>query len=309
MKKLFAITLLWATAVAMAFAADPIKVTANLSTNNVTIGDLVTLKIHVDHPAGARAQLPDFNREKRVIAREQKATPSKTGGTDFDVVITSFTPGSHLVSTGEVSVLTADNKTMSTRFPDVMLRVQSLIVDSNSAVLAGLKSPVMWKRPLPWQLAWMIPLALVIAGLIWWWIRWLRRRALIPKPPPPPIPPHVKAMEALQSLLAKQWIEQENIEPFYVELSNIARHYIEDRFNLRAPEQTTEEFIRTTASSPILSLDHRQLTASFLEQCDLVKFAKHRPGSDDMRAAFGAAERLVRETVPPPPTPTEVSKP
>ena len=42
---------------------------------------------------------------------------------------------------------------------------------------------------------------------------------------PPPLPaPHVTALEALRQLQAKGWIEQRNIEPFYVELSTIARH-------------------------------------------------------------------------------------
>lgn len=289
-------------------SVSPMNIAATLSTNNIHIGDLAVLKVHVDHPEGARVLLPDFGREKRVITRDQKSQPSKTGGTDFLVTLTSFTPGSHLVSTGLVTLSLADNKTITSPFPDVTLRVQSLITDTNQP-LAGLKAPVMWKRPLPWHLMWIIPSVIALAILIAWLISYLRKRAAMPAPRPPPIPPHEKALRALHGLLAKQWIEQENIEPFYVELSGIARHYIEDRFDLRAPEQTTEEFIRTTANSPVLSADHRQLTSSFLEQCDLVKFAKHRPGADDMRAAYSAAERLVQETIPPPPPPTAGAKP
>jgi len=126
----------------------------------------------------------------------------------------------------------------------------------------------------------------------------LARRIKMPPPLPPPVPPHERALHALAGLLSKHWIEQANVEPFYVELSDIVRRYIEDRFQLRAPEQTTEEFIRATANSALLSHDHRKLTSSFLEQCDLVKFARHRPGADDMRAAYSAGERLVRETTP-----------
>ena len=280
-------------------SAEPLRVTATLSTNNISIGDLATLKIHVDHPADARVQLPDFNREKRVIAREQKSQPSKTGGTDFEITLTSLTPGSHLVSTGLVSAMLADGKTIESPFPDVTLRVQSLITDTNAA-LVGIKSPVRWSRPFGERLAIIAAGILAVAALIAWLIWWLRRRAQIPPPPPPVIPPHDRALRALQDLLAKQWIEQENIEPFYVELSGIARHYIEERFDLHAPEQTTEEFIRTATHSTVLSRDHRQLMSAFLEQCDLVKFAKYRPGAEDMRAAFEAAERLVRETMPPP---------
>lgn len=297
MKRLLPWLLLCAAGVSPAGAAEAPRVTAALSTNNIHIGDVVTLKVHVDHPAGARAQLPDFGREKRVVVRDQKAAAAEKGGTDFTVVLTSLTPGSHVVSTGVVSALLADGTTVAAPFPDLTLRVQSLIAETNQ-VLAGIKPPVRWKRPLPWQLAWMIPLGLLVVALAAYALRRLLRRVKAPAPPPPPIPPHERALRELAELLARQWIEQRNVEPFYVALSGIVRRYIEDRFHLRAPEQTTEEFIRAAANSAALSYDHRQLTTSFLEQCDLVKFARHQPGEADMRAAHDAAGRLVRETIP-----------
>lgn len=81
-------------------------------------------------------------------------------------------------------------------------------------------------------------------------------------------------------------------------MSGIVRHYLEDRFGLRAPERTTEEFIRDALASRALSAAHRELVAGFLEQSDLVKFARHAPGQADMRNALDSAERLVRETMP-----------
>ena len=47
-----------------------------------------------------------------------------------------------------------------------------------------------------------------------------------------------------------------------------------------------------------LSDAHRDLVAGFLEQSDLVKFARHAPGPADMRNALDSAERLVHETMP-----------
>jgi hypothetical protein len=64
------------------------------------------------------------------------------------------------------------------------------------------------------------------------------------------------------------------------------------------PERTTEEFIRDALSSRKLSDAHQTLVAGFLEQSDLVKFARHAPGQSDMRNALDSAERLVRETMP-----------
>ena len=67
---------------------------------------------------------------------------------------------------------------------------------------------------------------------------------------------------------------------------------------LRAPERTTEEFIRDALSSKKLTDAHRDLVAGYLEQSDLVKFARHAPGPTDMHNALDSAERLVRETMP-----------
>jgi hypothetical protein len=72
--------------------------------------------------------------------------------------------------------------------------------------------------------------------------------------------------------------------------------YLEERFQLRAPDRTTEEFLqdlrRTTA------LDDTQKTAltGFLEHCDLVKFARFEPSEDVLRGLHESALRLVDET-------------
>ena len=114
-----------------------------------------------------------------------------------------------------------------------------------------------------------------------------------------PIDPYQLAIPALQKLLGPGWIESGHIGPFYVELSGIVRAYLENRYELHAPEQTTEEFIREAGASGLLSPEHRRLVIDFLTQCDLVKFARAEPSSSDMHEAFNAAERLVRETRPP----------
>ena len=48
----------------------------------------------------------------------------------------------------------------------------------------------------------------------------------------------------------------------------------------------------------LLAPAHQERLQAFLEQCDLVKFARHRPAPGDAAAALEAAERLVRETRP-----------
>ena len=46
----------------------------------------------------------------------------------------------------------------------------------------------------------------------------------------------------------------------------------------------------------MLPPQHMALLGAFLAEADLVKFARLRPGKEDMERAFGVAERFVRET-------------
>ena len=150
--------------------------------------------------------------------------------------------------------------------------------------------------PLP-RWVWAIPTIILAALATALLVRaGLRRRRRRPAPPPPP--PHAAALDALARLRERGWIEAGAVEPFFVEVSRIVRVYIEGRFGLRAPEQTTEEFLRAAGASAALAPEARALAAAFLEQCDLVKFARARPGAAEMRGALAAAERLVRETAP-----------
>ena len=85
-------------------------------------------------------------------------------------------------------------------------------------------------------------------------------------------------------------------DEWYVELSSIVRRYLEDRHGVRAPELTTEEFLRAAGSSTELSGSHRELLTKFLAQCDRVKFAAYVPGESESREAFEAARRFLLET-------------
>ena len=86
------------------------------------------------------------------------------------------------------------------------------------------------------------------------------------------------------------------MDRFYTELSGVVRHYIEDRFGLRAPEQTTEEFLQELTRRLMLVDAQRLALSHFLEQCDLVKFAKVRPTTHEGGTALRAARTFVEAT-------------
>ena len=137
-----------------------------------------------------------------------------------------------------------------------------------------------------------VVLVLAVVGFVLW--RRARRRRL--QRPEPSEAAHLLALAALDRLQSDDLITLQHVEEFYVRVSSILRYYIEWRFGLRAPEQTTEEFLDAmlVAGGPIA--EYRDLLSAFLKHCDLVKFARHQPATDDMHNALQRAREFVEQT-------------
>lgn len=85
-------------------------------------------------------------------------------------------------------------------------------------------------------------------------------------------------------------------DAWFVDLSSIVRHYLEGRYQVRAPELTTVEFLQEARRVAGLSAEHRDLLTAFLERCDRVKFAGYRPDADESLATLKAARAFVEDT-------------
>lgn len=112
----------------------------------------------------------------------------------------------------------------------------------------------------------------------------------------PQKPAHEIAYEQLEKLKTKDLIRQGKIKEYYSEVSDIIRHYLENRFLLKAPEMTTEEFLFYVRDYSQLISGHKTLLKEFLLACDLVKFAKYAPSFGEMDAIFLSAKKVVDET-------------
>lgn len=86
------------------------------------------------------------------------------------------------------------------------------------------------------------------------------------------------------------------LDAFYVSLSGIVRRYLEGRFGLHSPEQTTDEFLEQLSISPDLGRSHQDLLQEFLRDADLVKFAHHVPDEGGVRLSIDLAQRFLEET-------------
>jgi hypothetical protein len=173
------------------------------------------------------------------------------------------------------------------------LTITNLPAQAGTNDIRALKPPV--EIPNFWIWVWVGIGVLVVAAAIFaiWWSS--RKKVAMP-PIVPIIPPHEEARKKLQEALAM--LDQP--KPFCVLVSDTVRVYLEKRFDFRAPDRTTEEFLYELKATDRLLPDQKESLGEFLSVCDMVKFAKYEPGKPELQALHNSASRLIDETEPQP---------
>ena len=300
-----ALLLLLAAALARADEPPPlVTVHADATPDSTTIGTRVRYTVTVNAPKGIEIvvaqpaerigdmDIVDFGTEQPAATADGRVVFKRW----WQVV--AWEPGHHLLSSPEVRFRPPGGELATAPGADVGVTVESLLAKApEGADLRDVKAPdpipIDW-RPYYWIGGGVLAL-LLLAALAWRFFIRPPRAA----PAAPPTPAHVIALAALDALRARKLAEHGAFKDFYSTLSDIVRRYLEDRFNVRAPEMTTEEFLLVTSRDGRLSVPHRRLLGEFLNESDMVKFARHVPTVPDSERAFEAARRFVGDTTEP----------
>jgi len=106
--------------------------------------------------------------------------------------------------------------------------------------------------------------------------------------------PRERALKELAVLLAKDLPGKQRVKDFYVELTMIVRRYIERQHAIRAPEQTTEEFLAAAARDNRFPESAVVRLTAFLRAADLVKFADDHPSAETVHGATQTARDYIQ---------------
>jgi hypothetical protein len=285
----------------------PVVATVRLSPPNPSIGDPLGLELEVRAEPDVELLMPEFGEaldrfsivdfthseaaddEGRTISRQQYTlAPSRSGAQVIPQLLVEF-------------VDRRDGRDPSPEGEDAYeLLTAALEFEVAAALPEGasleLREPLgkLGAREMPGRhrtLWLLIALVAVAAGayfgiraLAVWRSRSLRRSA------------YDLAKADLDALLMAPRPGAREMDAFFVQLSGIVRRYLENRFGLRSPELTTEEFVEELANSPDLVRSHQQLLREFLNRADLVKFAHVLPDPTDVELSLESARSFLEAT-------------
>jgi hypothetical protein len=298
MRHVLALVLLVA---ATAFGDDaPVAVRARVEPDTVAIGRRFRYLLEVESAPGAEV----------VVAQ-----PSEHIG-DFDIVdfgieppieqngrtllrrwyaLIGYTPGQHVVKSPPVQFRPPGEELRDVTAAETQVTIASALHTAGTVTdIRDIKAPE--PVPVDWRPYYLLGGGLVALALVALVLHRVLTRPRRVAAVAPPRPAHEIAAEALERLRQRRLIEEGAFKEYYSTLSGIVRAYVEQRFDIRAPEMTTEEFLLVSARSGKLVGPHRALLADFLTESDLVKFARHLPAIADSERAFTAARRFVDET-------------
>jgi hypothetical protein len=135
----------------------------------------------------------------------------------------------------------------------------------------------------PYAVAAAVAACLAVAAVVWW--RRRRARAL---------PSDQVALRELAA--ARAAIGVGDPHDVSLRVSDAVRRYVEATFDIHAPRRTTEELLNDLmrASSPVAP--YRAELGTFLELCDLAKYARFALSAQQMTDIVDHAEGFVRAT-------------
>lgn len=280
----------------------PSRIHMAVDTARVTVGDRIHLQVAVDHPPSSRVVWPDSLDLSPFEVLDARTTSPREGDgivrSVLSLTLAAFELGDLEVPSFRVEVVDARGTSEVLETNRYGVRVESVGLDEGGDI-REIKGPLRLPRALGPVLLWALGAGLA-ALLAWVWYRRSKRRT--PgrnggKPGPPSRPPHEVALEALARLEASPLLERGEVKEYHIRVSEILRAYVEGRFQVPALEMTTWDITRglerVGLEGPVLERLRR-----FLDRCDLVKFAKHRPGEEESRAVLADGRRFVEDTIP-----------
>ncbi|HPS37158.1 MAG TPA: hypothetical protein PLL75_05470 [Candidatus Omnitrophota bacterium] len=279
--------------------ADDIRVKAEVDKGFLTIGDLVTYIVTIEHGPDIRilSSIPapesDILEIKKVEDLRKKEKKKIVEGRKF--VLTTFRLGEFVLDPVTVRYQQdgQPEKTITTN--KLYLTVKSVAGEAPQEDIRDVKSVVPFALRLR-KLFWVLGILLAVLAGFLIYRRFLKKKAAA-ETETSPLTAEEEALRQLTELFESDLIKRGLIKMYYLRLSEILRVYFERRYKILAVESTTIETLRALRTLRLESGLYQKIQAT-LEAADLAKFAKWVPTAPEVMRLSKNSEEIIKESVP-----------
>lgn len=286
--------------------AQQIKATARIDSTNILLGDQIEYFLEIEYPKNVTVEFPNISDSLQSLI--EVLGKSKIDTIDLDdkafqkqmrsYTITCFDSGSYRIAPKWFKI-NVNGITDSVPTNGVSLFVHSMAIDTTRG-LTDIKmpysAPLTLKEVTPYILG-IILIAAIIFLIIYSIKRKKKNKPFFTLPAKPKEPAHIVALRELDRIKNEKIWQKEKTKQYYSEVTDVLRTYIEERFDIRAMEQTTDEILDGFRYRKDL-LTEKSFTnlSQILSLADLVKFAKYKTLPDDDNLTLVNSYFFVNET-------------
>ncbi len=303
MVRSFLITLTVLLFSSISLLAQEVTIIASVDSSDYLVGDYINYTIEVRSPEELQIQTPAVtdsvkNLELIKLEKPAKLKDESTNVTRFSYVFSFYDSSEITIPAIPVKYKTkADSVYKSSLTNPVTFAVHTVKVNHQEDikdVKEPITIPIDWKFWIIFTLIFLVLLAITL---------YLYRRYKLKKLQQPvvkkvvKIPIHVTALAQLDNLEREKLWQNGKVKEYHSRITEIIRDYFEKRFELPALELTTSESIlqleQVSEARNVV-----QITGEFLNNADLVKFAKYIPLDSINQEMMKQAKEIIQKTIP-----------
>lgn len=296
-------TMVWFVLImASGAGASDIEVSASVSKQTAYIGDLIDYTITITYdqsitltPPLVGANLGGFDVKDYRVGEEETLDDGRRRQSLW-FSIRTFTTGEYVIPPLPIEYQLADSTRQVISSEPVKIEIKSILAEGSAAdtlTPVDIRGQVSIDEGISAATIIIIVIAVLVAGggfWYWWWRRKGRTTEFVD-----PRTPWEIALDDLNRLREKNLIAQGQLKLFYLELTEIFRRYLGRKGGFEAIDLTTEE-IEIILGRYSLDEEFRREIVRFLQDADLIKFAKYVPPADQPEKDWQKACALVEKS-------------
>lgn len=283
-------------------SAQSVSVLASVDSSDYLVGDYITYTLEVKADKNVTVTTPNIRdslknveviKELETLSGETENTKSRI----YAFIISYYDSGSVTISPIAIKYkVNGTNEEKTALSNPVTFNVHTVEVQQQ-ADIKDVKEPLTIPLDLKFILLIALIVIIILAIAFYFYRRYKKQKASQPiKKKIIRIPAHVRALNALDKLENEKLWQKGEVKEYHSKITGIIRNYFEERFNLPALELTTSEQIqqlnKVSAAENILTT-----TNEFLNNADMVKFAKFQPLPSVNETMMKQAKEIVTITM------------